>query len=44
MSDNSLYTAEALEIILSENAAKSEDKQVKFARLDDYLVEGYDFR
>lgn len=43
MSDNSQYTAEALEIILSENAAKSEDKQVKFARLDDYLVEWYDF-
>jgi peptidoglycan/xylan/chitin deacetylase (PgdA/CDA1 family) len=41
MSDNSQYTAEALEIVLSENAAKAEDKQIKFARLDDYLVEGY---
>ncbi len=44
MSDNSLYTAEALEIVLAANTAKSEDKQVKFARLDDYLVEGYNFR
>ncbi len=41
MSDNSLYTAEALEIVLAANAAKPEDKQVQFARLDDYLVEGY---
>lgn len=44
MSDNSLYTAEALEIVLAANAAKAEDKQVTFARLDDYLVDGYDFR
>jgi len=43
MSDNSEYTAAALEIVLSENATKPEEDQVKFARLDDYLVEGYDF-
>ena len=44
MSDNSQYTAEALETILSENDAKPEEKQVKFARLDTYLQDGYDFR
>ncbi len=44
MSDNSKYTAEALEIILAENDAKPEDEQVTFARLDTYLTEGYDFR
>lgn len=44
LSDSSKYTAEALEIVLAENDAKPETKQIKFARLDTYLQEGYDFR
>lgn len=44
MSDNSKYTAEALETVLAENSAKPEDEQVKFARLDTYLQDGYNFR
>ncbi len=42
MSDNSKYTAEALEIVLKENAARAEKQRVTFARLDDYLTQGYD--
>jgi len=44
MSDNSKYTVEALETILTENDSKPEDKKVKFARLDTYLQDGYNFR
>lgn len=44
MSDNSKYTVEALDTILSENDLKPEDKKVNFERLDMYLQDGYNFR
>lgn len=44
MSDNSLYTAKALDAILTANAEKSDGDPTKFivGRLSDYLVDGYD--
>ena len=43
MSDNSLYTAMALDILLTANAAKADSDPTKFklGRLTDYLPEGY---
>lgn len=43
MSDSSVYTATALDILLTANAAKADSDPSKFkvGRLTDYLVEGY---
>lgn len=39
MSDNSVYTAEALDLYLAENAEKSDKNRLNFARLSDYLLQ-----
>ena len=43
MSDNSMYTAVALDILLTANAKKADSDPTKFivGRLSDYLTGGY---
>lgn len=44
MTDAAKYTAEALDIILTENEKRADDdpKKFKVGRLSDYLIDGYD--
>ena len=43
MSDNSVYTADALDLFFSANERKAKSERVTFARLSDYLQPGYEF-